>query len=523
MAPVLSPPAQQQSPFVCCGVRIDPMGPAQAAAAVRDLAVARQAAAVHLCNANNLSVAMRDESYRELLNDSTYNFADGFPVAWAGRRAGHDAMDERVYGPTLMLDVMRLGVGSRPAPLPLRLHPRGRRGPRREPDRADPRAADRRRRVTAVRRRRPRAAAGARRAAARRRRPHRLGRHQLAAAGPLLPRGRPGARRAAARRRRRVRLPRRHQADGARPSCRTTAWNGPSASPPSRADSGVATSSATPSSSPVSRATRPPAPVRSSPPSAPATPPSAPPPATRRAKAMSSATPTVLVAGGGGFIGGHLVADLLRQGLAVRAVDRKPFAEWYQVHPDADNRIGDLSELARRARRVRGRRHGLQPRRRHGRHGVHRDQQGAVHAQRPDQHPPARRRARRRRRALLLRFLGLRLRRRQADLARRHGAGRGRRLPGPGRGRLRLGEAVLRAHGPALPGGLRAPDPHRALPQRLRPARHVAGRPREGTRSDLPQGGRRRAVRRPHRSRSGATGSRPAASCTSTTASEALR
>jgi N-acetylglucosaminyldiphosphoundecaprenol N-acetyl-beta-D-mannosaminyltransferase len=110
MAPVLSPPNQQQAAFVCCGVRIDPMGPAEAAAAVRDLAVARRSAAVHLCNANNLSVAMRDESYRELLNDSTYNFADGFPVAWAGRRAGFDGMTERVYGPDLMLDVMELGL-----------------------------------------------------------------------------------------------------------------------------------------------------------------------------------------------------------------------------------------------------------------------------------------------------------------------------------------------------------------------------------------------------------------------------
>ncbi|MCW2781563.1 MAG: epimerase, partial [Marmoricola sp.] len=32
----------------------------------------------------------------------------------------------------------------------------------------------------------------------------------------------------------------------------------------------------------------------------------------------------VLVAGGGGFIGGHLVADLLKQGLSVRSVDVKP-------------------------------------------------------------------------------------------------------------------------------------------------------------------------------------------------------
>ena len=40
----------------------------------------------------------------------------------------------------------------------------------------------------------------------------------------------------------------------------------------------------------------------------------------------------VLVAGAGGFIGGHLVHDLLRQGRRVRAVDIKPLNEWYQVH-----------------------------------------------------------------------------------------------------------------------------------------------------------------------------------------------
>jgi nucleoside-diphosphate-sugar epimerase len=33
---------------------------------------------------------------------------------------------------------------------------------------------------------------------------------------------------------------------------------------------------------------------------------------------------TVLVIGGGGFIGGHLVAELLRQGRQVRSVDCKP-------------------------------------------------------------------------------------------------------------------------------------------------------------------------------------------------------
>jgi nucleoside-diphosphate-sugar epimerase len=53
----------------------------------------------------------------------------------------------------------------------------------------------------------------------------------------------------------------------------------------------------------------------------------------------------VLVAGGGGFIGGHLVADLLGQGLSVRSVDVKPLSEWYQVHPDAENVQADLSLL----------------------------------------------------------------------------------------------------------------------------------------------------------------------------------
>ena len=39
----------------------------------------------------------------------------------------------------------------------------------------------------------------------------------------------------------------------------------------------------------------------------------------------------VLVAGGGGFIGGHLAARLLKDGHQVRCVDVKPIDEWYLV------------------------------------------------------------------------------------------------------------------------------------------------------------------------------------------------
>ena len=50
----------------------------------------------------------------------------------------------------------------------------------------------------------------------------------------------------------------------------------------------------------------------------------------------------VVVAGGGGFIGGHLVANLLSQGHRVRSIDLKPLDEWYQVHDDAENTVADL-------------------------------------------------------------------------------------------------------------------------------------------------------------------------------------
>jgi nucleoside-diphosphate-sugar epimerase len=59
----------------------------------------------------------------------------------------------------------------------------------------------------------------------------------------------------------------------------------------------------------------------------------------------SKGTSPVLVTGGGGFIGGHLVAELLRQGREVRSVDCKPLAEWHQVFDDADNRVLDVSLL----------------------------------------------------------------------------------------------------------------------------------------------------------------------------------
>ena len=53
----------------------------------------------------------------------------------------------------------------------------------------------------------------------------------------------------------------------------------------------------------------------------------------------------ILVSGAGGFIGGHLVADLLEQGYErVRAVDIKPVQDWYQLLPQAENIQRDLRD-----------------------------------------------------------------------------------------------------------------------------------------------------------------------------------
>lgn len=52
----------------------------------------------------------------------------------------------------------------------------------------------------------------------------------------------------------------------------------------------------------------------------------------------------ILVAGAGGFIGGYMVGELLKQGHQVRAVDVKPEWQWYQRSSGADNLTLDLRE-----------------------------------------------------------------------------------------------------------------------------------------------------------------------------------
>ena len=52
----------------------------------------------------------------------------------------------------------------------------------------------------------------------------------------------------------------------------------------------------------------------------------------------------IVVAGAGGFIGGHLVHKLLDDGHTVRVVDIKPTNRWYQKDPRAENVVLDLRD-----------------------------------------------------------------------------------------------------------------------------------------------------------------------------------
>jgi len=49
-----------------------------------------------------------------------------------------------------------------------------------------------------------------------------------------------------------------------------------------------------------------------------------------------------VIAGAGGFIGGHLVKEMISKGHTVKAVDIKPLNEWYQVSDNANNLVLDL-------------------------------------------------------------------------------------------------------------------------------------------------------------------------------------
>ncbi len=61
---------------------------------------------------------------------------------------------------------------------------------------------------------------------------------------------------------------------------------------------------------------------------------------------MNLSNQKVVVCGGGGFIGGHLVGQLQRDGVdVIRSVDVKPVRDWYQTHQGVENLSLDLKDI----------------------------------------------------------------------------------------------------------------------------------------------------------------------------------
>ena len=95
--------------FAVCGVRIDAFQIDTMVDRVLSWKSRPSGRAVHLCNAYTLSLALRDDALRDLLNGADANLSDGMPLVWIARRLGLAHMRDRVYGPDLMVATIDRG------------------------------------------------------------------------------------------------------------------------------------------------------------------------------------------------------------------------------------------------------------------------------------------------------------------------------------------------------------------------------------------------------------------------------
>ncbi len=196
------------------------------------------------------------------------------------------------------------------------------------------------------------------------------------------------------------------------------------------------------------------------------------------------------------FIGGHLVGDLISKGHKnIRAVDIKPFDEWYQRFPEAENLQLDLQLKDACYKALKGAKVVYNLAADMGGMGfIENNRCLCMLSVLINTHL-----------CMAAKECGVE-RFFYASSACVYNADKQRdpnvtalkeedAYPGHARGRLRLGKTLQRAHVPPFPRGFRPQDPRGPLSQRLRPARHLRRRPRKGPRRHLPQSHRRQTLR----------------------------
>jgi N-acetylglucosaminyldiphosphoundecaprenol N-acetyl-beta-D-mannosaminyltransferase len=86
------------------GVGISVLNLPAALAEIADAISNRRKGYICVTGVHGVMEAQNDEAFRTILNGAFLCTPDGMPMVWAGKIAGHSAM-QRVYGPDLMLDI----------------------------------------------------------------------------------------------------------------------------------------------------------------------------------------------------------------------------------------------------------------------------------------------------------------------------------------------------------------------------------------------------------------------------------
>ena len=91
------------------GVGISEINHATAVECVRQAIESGHKGYITVTGVHGVTECQRDEELRRIHNESFLSTPDGMPMVWMGRLSGSRLID-RVYGPDMMLNVMREGV-----------------------------------------------------------------------------------------------------------------------------------------------------------------------------------------------------------------------------------------------------------------------------------------------------------------------------------------------------------------------------------------------------------------------------